>query len=360
MKLNWLLMFIPVGLGLHWYGANPIIVFAASALALVPLAALIGEATDALASFTGPTWGGLLSASLGNAPEIIIGFFALRQGLVTVVKSSLVGSIIGNLLFGLGLSMIVGGARNGTQKFDLEVANTHSGLLMLAASGLIIPAVFYHTGANVTRAISVQIAVVLFVVYAGSLLFTLLTSRPALGKEKVKAEVPGAAEPSGREAGWGRNKSLGILAIVTIALAFMSEVLTDAIEPASQSLGLTPVFAGVFLLALVGNVAELFNAVSFARMDKMDLALGVTVGASIQVALVVAPVLVFLGALVSQPMDLVFTRFEIVAMGLAVLVAKQLIFNGKSNWLEGLMLVGVYVMLGIGFFYLPAHPGPPR
>src|SRR5262249_45247768 len=160
----------------------------------------------------------------------IIGFFALRHGLVTVVKSSLVGSIIGNLLFGLGLSMIVGGAKNGTQKFDLGVANTHSGLLMLAASGLIIPAVFYHTGANITREISMHIAVVLFVVYAGSLLFTLLTSRPALGKEKVKAEVPGAVEPKGPDAGWGRNKALGILAVVTIALAFMSEILTDAIE----------------------------------------------------------------------------------------------------------------------------------
>ena len=151
MKLKSLLVFIPVALALHWYGANPIMVFAVSALALVPLAALMGEATDALASFIGPTWGGLLSASLGNAPEIIIGFFALRQGLVTVVKSSLVGSIIGNLLFGLGLSMIVGGARNGTQKFDEAVANTDSGLLMLAASGLIIPAVFYHTAAPLNR-----------------------------------------------------------------------------------------------------------------------------------------------------------------------------------------------------------------
>jgi Ca2+:H+ antiporter len=320
----------------------------------------MGEATDALAAFVGPTWGGLLSASLGNAPEIIIGFFALRQGLVTVVKSSLVGSIIGNLLFGLGLSMIFGGVRHGTQRFDLGVANTNSGLLLLAASGLIIPAVFYHTSSQVTHAISVQIAAVLFAVYLGSLLFTLITSSPALGKEKVQAEVPGCSEPKERETGWGRNKSFVVLAIVTIALAFMSEILTDAIEPASRSLGLTPVFAGVFLLALVGNVAELFNAVSFARVDKMDLSLGVTVGAAIQVALVVAPVLVFSGTLVGHPMDLVFTRFEIVAMLLSVVLTKQLIFNGKSNWLEGLMLVGVYVMLAIGFFYLPSHPAPPQ
>jgi Ca2+:H+ antiporter len=356
--MKWLLVFIPVALALSWYGANPIVVFGTSALAVVPLAALMGEATDALASFVGPTWGGLLSASLGNAPEIIIGFFALRQGLVAVVKSSLVGSIIGNLLFGLGVSMIFGGIRNGTQQFDLQVANTNSGLLLLAAAGLIIPAVFYHTSTVMTREISMQIAAVLFAVYLGSLLFTLITSRPALGEEKVKAEVPGASEPEAMKAGWGRNKAIAILAIVTIALAFMSEILTDAIEPASRIMGLTPIFAGVFLLALVGNIAEVFNAVTFARMDKMDLSVGVTVGSSLQVALVVAPVLVFAGALLGQPMDLVFSRFEIVAVGLAVLVTKQLIGNGRSNWLEGLMLVGVYAMLAIGFFYLPASPDP--
>jgi Ca2+:H+ antiporter len=359
MSLNWLLVFIPVALGLAWFQASPIVVFAIAALALVPLARLMGQATDALADFVGPTWGGLLSASLGNAPEIIIGIFALRQGLVTVVKSSLVGSIIGNLLLGLGLSMILGGARHGMQRFDLTVANMNSGLLMLAASGLIIPAVFYHSSTAVTRTISMQIAAVLFAVYLGSLLYTLITNKPALGKEKVKAEVPGCKEPAVVKARWAKNHALGILAIVTIALAVMSEILTDAIEPASRSMGLTPVFAGVFLLALVGNVAELFNAVVFARADKMDLSLGVTVGASIQIALVVAPVLVFAGALIGQRIDLVFTRFELVAVGLTVLLTKQLIQNGRSNWLEGLMLVGVYAMLGIGFFNLPATPDSP-
>ncbi|QEH34794.1 Putative cation exchanger YfkE [Aquisphaera giovannonii] len=358
MRLNWLLIFIPAALALSWHGANSIVIFAASALAIVPLAALMGEATDALAEFVGPAWGGLLSASLGNAPEIIIGVFALRQGLVSVVKSSIVGSILGNLLFGLGMAMIAGGIRNGTQQFDMLVSNMNAGLLMLAASGLIIPAVFYHTSARVTHAISLEIAAVLCLVYMGSLLFTLLTSRPALGKEKVEAEVPGATEPPGAEPRWGKGKAIAILAVVAVALAVMSEILTDAVEPASRHLGLTPVFAGVFLLALVGNVAELFNAVRFARMDKMDLTLGVTVGASLQVALFVAPVLVFVAVLMRQPMDLVFTRFEIVAVVLSVVLARQLIGNGKSNWLEGLMLVGVYVMLGIGFFYLPLDPPP--
>ena len=168
------------------------------------------------------------------------------------------------------------------------------------------------------------------------------------------AEVETGPEPAGGEAGWSRNKAIAILTVVTLGLAVMSEVLTDAIEPASRSLGLTPVFAGVFLLALVGNVAEIFNAVSFARSDKMDLSLGVTVGSSIQVALVVAPVLVFCGELMGRPMDLLFSPFEIVAVGLSVLITRQLINDGQSNWLEGLMLVALYLMLGIGFFYLPA------
>jgi Ca2+:H+ antiporter len=360
MKLNWLLVFIPVAIALRAFGANPILVFAAAALALVPLAGLTEDATDALAVYLGATWGGLLSASLGNAPEIIIGFFALRQGLVGVVKSSLAGSIIGNLLLALGLSMFGGGLRNGTQRFDPLVAGMNAGLLTLAAAGLAVPAVFHHTSASVDREISLQISAVLFTVYLGSLVYTLATSRPAMGKEAVEAEVPGASEAARPAGVWSRNKAVTILAVVTVGLAVMSEVLTDAIEPASQSLGLTPVFAGVFLLALVGNVAQIFNAVSFARSDKMDLSLGVTVGSSIQVALVVAPVLVFSGVLLGQPMDLVFSRFELVALGLSVLVARQLIGDGQSNWLEGLMLVGVYAMLGVGFFFLPAGaPGAP-
>jgi Ca2+:H+ antiporter len=358
MSLKWLLTFIPLALGLRWFGANPILVFAASALALVPLAGLTEDATDALASYVGPTWGGLLSASLGNAPEIIIGFFALRQGLVEVVKSSLAGSIIGNLLFALGLSMVGGGIRHGTQKFDRQVAGMNGALLVLAAAGLVIPAVFHHSSSVVTQEISLEISVVLFAVYLGSLVYALVTHRPALGKEAVQAEVEPEPQRPGGELGWSRNRALTVLIIVTIMLAVMSEVLTDAIEPASQSLGLTPIFAGVFLLALVGNVAQIFNAVSFARSNKMDLSLGVTVGSSIQVALVVAPVLVCCGVVLGKPMDLVFSRFEIVALGLSVVITRQLIDDGQSNWLEGLMLIGLYFMLGIGFFFLPAAPVP--
>jgi Ca2+:H+ antiporter len=352
--LNWLLVFIPGSLALYWFGANPIVVFAVSALALVPLAGLTEDATDALASYLGPTWGGLLSASLGNAPEIIIGFFALRQGLVRVVKASLAGSIVGNLLFALGLSVFAGGIKHGTQRFNIHVAGMNAGLLMLTATGLIIPAVFFFSSPTATREISLEISAVLFLVYLASLVYTLVTSKPLIGKEAVKAEVGPSPGPEGGEAGWGRNQALGVLAAVTVGLAVMSEILTDAIEPASRKLGFTPMFAGVFLLALVGNVAQIFNAVSFAREDKMDLSLGVTVGSSIQVALVVAPVLVFFGVVLGRDMDLLFTRFEIVAIVLAVLLTRHLTNDGESNWLEGLMLVAVYLMLGFGFYYLPA------
>jgi Ca2+:H+ antiporter len=202
-----------------------------------------------------------------------------------------------------------------------------------------------------------EIAGILFLVYLASLAYTLVTSKAALGKDAVKAELkergsrPDEVEEPGR--GMNRNHAIGLLVVVTLALAVMSEVMTGAIEPAAQSLGLSPIFAGVFLLALVSNVPQIYNAVAFARKDKMDLAIGVTVGASTQVALLVAPALVFLGSLLGQDMNLVFTQFELVAIILAVLVARTLIFDGSSNWLEGLMLVAVYLMLGVGFFYAP-------
>jgi Ca2+:H+ antiporter len=354
MRLNWLLAFIPIAIALDWFGANPIIVFAASALALVPLAGLTEDATDALSTYLGPTWGGLLNASLGNAPEIIIGFFALRQGLVSVVKASLVGSIVGNLLFALGLAMFAGGIKHGTQSFDRSVAGTNGSLLLLTATGLIVPAVFHFSSANLTREISLEISIVLFLVYLASVVYTLVTSKPPMGKEAAKAEIEKSPKPVGGERGWSRNRAIGILTAVTVGLAIMSEILTDALEPASKTLGLTPMFSGVFLLALVGNAAQLYNSVSFARSNKMDISLGITVGSSIQVALIVAPVLVFSGYALGQDMDLIFNTYEIVAIILTVVLTRQLIEDGQSNWLEGLMLVAVYLMLGFGFFYLPA------
>src|SRR5579883_3096164 len=386
MSSNWLLLFIPVAIVLDWVGANPILVFLASALAIVPLARLMGDATEALVESLGPTAGGLLNATLGNAPEIIIAVFALHRGLIHVVKASITGSIVGNLLFGLGASMFAGGLTVRYQTFDSRVAHMNGALLTLASFGLIVPATYRigplagpHTG----REISLEISVILFLIYLASLVFTLVTQKPVVGKAGVEAdkENPGAAGSrgdelqgpgrtgvtlatattrSGRESvageekvGWSRNKALGILAAVAIGLAIMSEILTGAIEPAATSMGLTPLFAGVFVLAPVGNGAELLNAVRFARKDKMDLSIGITVGASTQVALLVAPLLVFAGWFLGQDMNLLFSPYEMWAVIMAVFITRTLIYDGESSWLEGLMLIGIYFMLGFGFFHLP-------
>jgi Ca2+:H+ antiporter len=358
LKLNWLLLFIPIAIGLDWFGAGPVLVFLASALAIIPLAGLMGDATEALAEYLGPTLGGLLNATLGNAPEIIISLFALHRGLIRMVKSSLTGSIVGNLLFGLGVSMFAGGLKVKCQTFDSNVARMNGALLLLASFGLVIPA-FYRMGPGAVEAghhISLEISIILFAVYVASLVYTLVTDRPVVGKSGVKAEkkeVGTEPEEDEVEVGWSRNKALGVLAAVTIGLGIMSEVLTGALEPAADNLGLTPLFAGVFVLALVGNGAELLNAVRYARKDKMDLAIGVTVGASTQVALLVAPILVFASYLLGENMNLLFTPYEVWAVIMAVFITRILIYDGNSTWLEGLMLIAIYLMLAIGFFHLP-------
>jgi Ca2+:H+ antiporter len=360
-KMNLLLIFIPIAIALNWYEFNPVVIFACSALALIPLAGLMGDATEALSEYLGATYGGLLNASLGNAPEIIISLFALRKGLVDVVKASITGSIIGNLLLGLGLAMFSGGLKNGLQTFNVNVAKMNSGLLTLAAVGLMIPAVFESTSRGEGRAISPHISIVLFSLYVASVIYTVVTNRPVIGLEAVEAETGERPEPEPGEKHWSKGKALGILAAVAVALAFMSEILTDSLEPATKQIGLTQIFAGVFVLAAVGNAAEILNALRFARKGQMDLAIGVTVGASIQVALVVAPVLVFAGALmhIHPPMDLLFSGFELASIALAVYITRNLTVDGESNWLEGLMLLAVYVMIGFGFFFLPESAAKP-
>jgi Ca2+:H+ antiporter len=353
MGLNLLLVFVPIAVALDWYGASPVAVFAVSALAIVPLAGLMGRATEHLSTYVGTTIGGLLSASLGNAPELIISGFALKEGLVDVVKASITGSIIGNTLFTLGLSMIIGGWGRERQRFNQTVAGMSGGLLFVAAVGLLIPAIF-HFATGKEREVSMEIAVVLFVAYLLSLVFTLKTHRQLIQPGPDEAVAAKESHEALNEATWSQRKAIAMLAAVTIVIAVMSEILVGAIEPASASIGLTPIFAGVIFLALVGNAAEAMNAVGFARKDKMDLSFGIAVGASTQVALFVAPVLVFAGYLMGQSMDLHFTAFEIVAIVLAVSTVNNLTADGECHWMEGVMLMAVYLMLAIGFFFLPA------
>jgi Ca2+:H+ antiporter len=353
MGLNLLLVFIPIAVALDWYGANPVMVFAAAALAIVPLAGLMGRSTEHLSTYVGATVGGLLSASLGNAPELIIAGFALKEGLVDVVKASITGSILGNTLFSLGLSMIIGGWGRERQRFNPTVAGMSGGLLFVAAVALLIPAMF-HFATGKEREVSMEIAVVLFVTYLLSLLFTLKTHRQLI--QQGGHDKPAAAESheASHEAHWSKGKAIGVLAVVTVVIAVVSEILVGAIEPASASIGMTPIFTGIIFLALVGNAAEAMNAVSFARKDQMDLSFGIAVGASTQVALFVAPVLVFAGYFMGKPMDLHFTAFEIVAIVLAVTIVSRQTSDGECHWMEGVMLIAVYLMLAIGFFFLPA------
>lgn len=354
MSLKWLLVFLPIGIALAWAKANPLLVFLASALAIIPLADLMGDATEALARFLGPRLGGLLNATLGNAPEIIIGYFALKQGLIDMVKASITGSIVGNLLFGLGISIVAGGLKSPERliRFDPIAGRLHGGLLLLATFGLIIPAVFDFSTTS-ERELSVHIAVVLFLAYLLSIAYTLTTNTPdAESDADVKEDTRLATEDEA--AGWSRNRALLILAAVTIGLAVMSEIMTDAVDPAARSLGLTPLFAGVFLLALVGNTAELINSARFARRNQFDLSLGITVGGSTQSALLIAPLLVFFGFALGQDMNLLFSPFELVAVILTVLAVKGILESGTVAWIGGALLIAVYLMLGFGFYYAPA------
>ncbi len=353
MNIKWLLAFIPLGLALAWFEANPLLVFVASALAIVPLAGLMGDATEALSRFLGPTLGGLLNATLGNAPEIIIGFFALKHGLVDMVKASITGSLLGNLLFGLGVSIVAGGlmAPRTAVAFDKDDAQVHGGLLLMATFGLIIPAVFTVSTAS-AREISVEVAVILFLFYVFSVAFTLFMAAPDAETKSAQPEPSAEAGP-----GWGRNQALAILTAVTVALAVMSEVMTDALDPAAKAMGFTPLFAGVFLLALVGNTAEMINSIRFARQNQLDLSLGITVGGSTQMALLVAPLLVFFGLAIGQDMNLLFSKFELIAIILTTYAVITILQNGQVRWGAGVFLIGLYLMLGVGFFYAPT-PSP--
>ena len=368
MRLNYLLVFVPIAIALRWMGVNQIVVFGVSALAIVPLAGLMGDATEALGKFLGPTIGGLLNATLGNAPEIIISLFALKRGLIDVVKASITGSIIGNLLFGLGLSMFFGGVKHRKQKFDPEVARINSSLLTLASFGLLVPALYRMSPrleALTLPELSIEIALILFVVYLASLVYILIAHRPVIGKKAVEAEQADKGRPvepdlTEEEKTWSLRKSAVVLFATTVALALMSEILTGTIEPAAEKMHLTARFAGIFLLALIGNAAEIFTAIRFARKDKMDLAIGVTIGASSQVALLVAPILVFASVAMGERMNLLFSSYEIWAVVMAVYTTRNLVYDGESNWLEGVLLIALYLMLGVGFYYLPdlAEPTP--
>jgi len=358
--LNLMLVFVPIAVVLEMRHSNPVMIFVASCLAIVPLAGLMGKATEHLAETLGEGVGGLLNATFGNAAELIIALMALKAGLHGVVKASITGSIIGNVLLVFGLSAVAGGLRFKVQKFNQTAAGVGSTLLALSAIGLVLPAAYHMVAVGPVQAIgkaaiveqelSLEIAVVLIITYALSLVFSLKTHSHLY----VGGHAEDSDEATGTK-GWSRGRSVTVLLGATALVALMSEFLVGAVEHTAHKLGMTEVFVGVILVAIIGNAAEHSTAVMMALKNKMDLAINIAVGSSIQIALFVAPVLIFASYVIGpKPMNLLFTTFEVIAIALAVSVMTLISQDGESNWLEGAMLLAVYVMLGIVFFFLPA------
>jgi Ca2+:H+ antiporter len=354
-SLNWLLIFVPAALVLRFVPAlsNPTALFICSAIAIIPVAGWIGRATEALAARVGEGLGGLLNATFGNAAELIIAGIALSKGLIDVVKASITGSIIGNILLVLGLSILLGGAKHKEQRFNKTGARTSVISLSLAAIALIIPTVFHLTAAQspkgwspvVERQLSLGIAIVLFLTYLCMLAFSLRTHKHFF----VSAE--GELEEKGDH--WSRRKAITILVIATAAVSVLSEFLVGTIESVRHTFGITEVFVGVIIVAIVGNAAEHSTAILMAMKNKMDLSVGIAIGSSLQIALFVAPVLVFLSYLFGRPMDLEFSLPEIFALVASIYILFQISGDGETNWIEGVQLLSVYLILGILFFYLP-------
>jgi Ca2+:H+ antiporter len=355
-SLSWMLVFVPVAVWLHF--ARPeehTWIFLASCAAVIPLAGWLGKATEHLAEHTGEGIGGLLNATFGNAAEMIIAFMALRRGLTEVVKASLTGSIIGNLLLVLGASFLAGGLRHPRQTFNVTGARSQATMLILAAVALVSPAAFHHLGGAeaVSREgrLSLDISIVLLVVYGLGLVFSLRTHKQLFTGHRAEGAEGGGEK--GRKP-WSLGLALGVLGGSTALIAWVSEILVGSVEGAAESLGMTDIFIGVIVVAIIGNAAEHSTAILMAFRNRMDLAVGIAIGSSIQIALFVAPVLVLLSYLVGpQPMDLVFTPAEVLAVAMAILITDQIAGDGESHWLEGVQLLAVYAILGMVFYFLP-------
>lgn len=348
--LNLLLLLIPGAILGRVLGWPPLAIFIMSGLAIVPLAKWMGNATEELAVHVGPGIGGLLNATFGNATELIIAIFALRAGLVDVVKASITGSIVGNLLFVLGLSFFLGGLRREKQEFNRTAAGASGSQLALAVIGLLIPAAFYFTlntqdearRSLLEQEVSFVIAALLIGSYIIGLVFSLRTHRHLYAGEGGEGE---------HEAAWSVRKGILVLVAATLGVAVMSETLVASLEAAIHVLGWSELFVGVILIPVIGNAAEHLTAVTVAMKNKMDLSIGIAIGSSTQIALFVAPVLVFISLFSAQRMNFLFNPFELVAIGLAVFIVNLLALDGESNWYEGVQLLLAYAIIAIAFFF---------
>jgi Ca2+:H+ antiporter len=346
-SLDWLLVLVPVSIVLEVAGGNELLVFLSSAGAILPLAGLIGRSTEQLALHTGPRIGGLVNATFGNVTELVIAIFLILDDEIDIVKASLTGSILGNLLLVLGLSFLVGGLKHEEQSYNSRSASIHATSLVLAVMALLMPALFALSQSGETplqrEVVSGTVAAVLIALYVAALAFTLVTH-----EHMFRTPAP-EEHPS-----WSRGKAVGLLLASTAVVAIEAEFLVSSLEPALEDLGLSKLFVGLIVIPIIGNAAEHSSAIMFALRDKVDVTLEIAIGSSTQIALFVAPALVFISLLVGHPMDFVFSTFEVAAVAISTVLVFMISIDGRSNWLEGAQLTGAYVIMAISFYFVEA------
>ena len=342
----WSLGLVPISLAAHFLGSSEILVFFLAALAIIPLAKFLGDATEELASHSGAALGGLLNATFGNATELIIAFFALKAGLIEVVKASITGSIIGNLLFVLGMSIFIGGLRHKKQSFNQTAAMANASMLILAVIALVIPTVFLLTSPGLKPEtidnLSVTVAALMFITYIASLIFIFRTHPHLYTEEVGKLKI-----------NWSVKQAVVVLTVATVAIAVLSEILVGAIKPTVEGLGWTELFIGAVVIAIIGNAAEHTSAIVMAVKNRMDLSLQIAIGSATQIAMLLVPLLVFAGLMLGQDMDLVFNNFELGAIVLSIVITNLVVQDGESNWLEGVQLLAAYGIIAGAFFLHP-------
>jgi Ca2+:H+ antiporter len=347
-----MLVFVPISTVLHLTHANPVLVFTTACLAVVPLAGYMGHATEELAKYMGPSVGGLLNATFGNAAELIITIMAVRAGQLDLVRASIAGSIIGNILLVLGLSVFLGGLKYKSQVFDKAVAGTHSVMMILAVIAIFTPSLFVHaipgtpdTAANpAVENLSLWVSGLLIALYLGSLLYSLKTHQDMFR---------GGEEEEREPAHWSKALAYGVLGVATAFVAWESEILVHAVEPTVASLGVNTLFVGVIVIPIIGNAAEHATAVTMALKDKMDISMNICISSSTQIALFVAPLIVFISVPLGHPKPFIFNDFELIAVGFSAVIAAFIARDGRSDWLEGAQLLVVYAILALAFYFVP-------
>lgn len=360
-----LLVFAPIAVALEFAHANHIVLFVIAAIALIPLAKLIGDSTEHLATHYGPTVGSLLNVTFGNAAEIIIAIVAISAGLLDLVKASITGAIIGNILLIFGLSVVAGGFRFKEQKFSRENIGFQSSMLFLAIIGLAVPTIMAYTvlppseHPGEIQLLSDSLAIILIIVYILGIIFTFFTHKHLF----VQPEEPAIAAGNGAQPAaahddddhhghWSKKKSFILLAASMAGVIVVSEILVGSVEATGEELGFGELFVGAIIVGIVGNAAEHSSAILLARKGKMELSIGIAAGSGTQIALFVVPILVFAGIALGQPFSLVFTLFELAVIFLAAIILNLIVHDGRSNWFEGVMLTAVYVIIAIGFFFV--------